>query len=47
MTTSFTRAAKIHSVQKGMIQLVTTGTDFSLGQAIPGETEFSFEEANT
>ena len=47
MTTSFTRAAKIHSVQKGMIQLVTTGTDFPLGQTIPGETEFDFKGANT
>lgn len=47
MTTSFTRAAKIYSVQTGMRQLVTTGTDFPLGQAIPGETGFGFEEANT
>lgn len=47
MTTSFTSAAKIYSVQREMCQLVTTEADFPLGQAIPGETEFGFEEANT
>lgn len=47
MTTSFTSAAKIYSIQRGMRQLVTTGADFSLGQAILGETEFYFEGANT
>lgn len=47
MTTSFTSAAKIYSVQRGMRQLVTTGADFSLGQAILGETELDFKGADT
>ncbi|GCD51395.1 hypothetical protein [Acetobacter pasteurianus] len=47
MTTSFTSATKIYSIQRGMRQLVTTGTDFSLDQAILGETEFDFQRANT
>ncbi|MBL7234169.1 hypothetical protein [Komagataeibacter oboediens] len=47
MTTSFTRAAKIYSVQREICQLVTTGADFSLDQAILGETEFDFKGADT
>lgn len=46
MTTSFTSVAKIHSIQRAMRQLVTTGTDFSLGQAILGETKFNFKGAD-
>lgn len=47
MTTSFNCAAKTYSIQRDMRQLVTTGADFSLGQAIQGETEFDFQRANT
>lgn len=47
MTTSFTSATESHAIQKGMCQLVTTGADFSLGQAILGETELDFKGADT
>lgn len=47
MTASFTSTAESHTIQRGMRQLVTTGADFSLGQAILGKTEFDFEGADT
>lgn len=47
MTTNFTSVTKIYSIQRDMRQLATTGADFSLGQAILGETEFYLEGANT
>lgn len=47
MTTSFTCSAKIYFIQRNMRQIVATGADFSLGQAILGDTEFNSQRANT
>ena len=47
MSTSFTSVSKIYSIQRDMLHLMTTGTDFSLGQAILGDTELDFKGADT